>query len=119
LTPTPALANAIHIGDLDGEATMPSSQVWRAVATIRIHDASHQPVGGIAVLAAWSDGSSASCTTGTTGACSVSRNLSPASNPSITFTVDRIARKGYTYDTAANHDPDGDSDGTRIIIARP
>ena len=74
---------------------------------------------GVAILASWSDGSSASCTTGTTGACSVSRNLSSVSYPSITFTVDRVARSGYTYDAAANHDPDGDSDSVRIVIAWP
>jgi hypothetical protein len=38
---------------------------------------------------------------------------------SITFTVTGVAEAGATYQPAANHDPDGDSDGSSIVIARP
>jgi hypothetical protein len=37
---------------------------------------------------------------------------------SITFTVTSLSLPGLDYSAAANHDPDGDSDGTTIIITK-
>jgi hypothetical protein len=37
----------------------------------------------------------------------------------VTFTVTSVTRTGSTYTAAANHDPDGDSDGTAIVVFRP
>jgi hypothetical protein len=38
---------------------------------------------------------------------------------SITFTVTNLTLMGLTYQSAANHDPDGDSIGTAISILKP
>ena len=38
---------------------------------------------------------------------------------SVTFTVTNLQLSGYTYDSASNHDPDADSTGTKVTIARP
>jgi hypothetical protein len=32
--------------------------------------------------------------------------------------VTAVSLSGYTYDPAANHDPDGDSNGSTITVAR-
>jgi hypothetical protein len=37
----------------------------------------------------------------------------------ITFTVTTIVATGRSYDPSRNHDPDGDSDGTSIVVTRP
>ena len=34
------------------------------------------------------------------------------------FDVDGVAGDGLTYDATANHDPDGDSDGTSITVIK-
>jgi hypothetical protein len=38
---------------------------------------------------------------------------------SVTFTVNNVTRSGFTYQASANHDPDGDSNGTSIIVLQP
>jgi hypothetical protein len=35
-----------------------------------------------------------------------------------TFTVSGVSSTGLTYTAAFNHDPDGDSNGTAITVAR-
>jgi hypothetical protein len=38
---------------------------------------------------------------------------------SITFVVDSVTHETNAYDAALNADPDGDSDGTTILVAQP
>ena len=38
---------------------------------------------------------------------------------SVTFAVTGVAKESAVYDSSANHDPDGDSDGTSITIYKP
>jgi hypothetical protein len=38
---------------------------------------------------------------------------------SATFTVTNVAAGGLTYSASANHDPDGDSNGTSITMLKP
>ena len=120
VSPAPP-ANAFHAGDLDGSASA-SGKTWTAAVVIRVHDAAHGAVGGVRVTGSWSNGANgtASCTTGTNGACTVQKTkLSRASVASVTFTVTAAARSGWTYAPSANHEPDGDSTGTVIVVARP
>ena len=58
------------------------------------------------------------CTTGSAGACTLKRDLKPA-RLSIEFVVLGLTKATYAYVPASNHDPDGDSDGTRITVTRP
>jgi hypothetical protein len=112
--------NPIHIGDLDGSATI-SGKTWTARVTIRVHNATEGNVAGAVVTGTWSNGASgsASCTTSSAGTCTVQKTkLARASVASATFTVTGVTQAGSTY-TAANHDPDGDSTGTVIIVLRP
>ena len=120
VSPAPP-ANAFHAGDLDGSASA-SGKTWTAAVVIRVHDAAPGAVGGVRVTGSWSNGANgtASCTTGTNGACTVQKTkLSRASVASVTFTVTAAARSGWTYAPSANHEPDGDSTGTVIVVARP
>jgi hypothetical protein len=37
----------------------------------------------------------------------------------VTFTVSNVTLAGNTYNASANHDPDGDSNGTSITVLQP
>ena len=38
---------------------------------------------------------------------------------SVTFTVNNVTYANSSYDAGANHDPDGDSNGTTIVVLQP
>ncbi len=104
---------AMSVKDLDATKTV-TKKSWKPTVTITIKDAN-----GIAVSGAKVDGNfnttAVSCTTGTAGTCSVSASFS-TSVTSVTYSVTNVTATGYTYDSAANSDPDGDSNGTSIVI---
>jgi len=118
-TPT-STPTTIHIGDLDATSTSQGGK-WTASVTITVHDASHNPIANATVSGSWSNGASgtASCTTGTNGQCSVSiSNISNGSH-SVTLTINNVTHATFAYISGSNHDPDGGSTGTRIIVAMP
>ena len=112
--------NPFHVGDLDG-STVVSGKTWTAKVTIRIDDATHAPLGSASVTGTWSNGASgsATCTTVSNGTCTVQKPKLTRTTTSVTFTVTNATRSGGTYTPALNHDPDGDSTGTSIVILRP
>ncbi len=120
-TATPAPSSAMHVGDLDRAASNVNNSFWRASVTITVHDSNENPVASATVSGSWSGGTSgsASCTTNSSGQCTVQKNLSKSRVSSVTFTVNNVTRSGYTYHAGANHDPDGDSNGTSITVNRP
>lgn len=114
-------ANPIHVGDLD-RSTSSAGKNWTAKVTVRIHTAGEGPVSGAIVTGTWSNGASgtATCTTNSSGACTIQKTkLAKATVSSATFTVTSVTLAGAEYTSAANHDPDGDSTGTTIVVLRP
>ena len=91
------------------------------MVTITVHDANHNPVANATVNGAWSNGASgtASCTTNSNGQCTVNKSNISNGNHSVTFTVNNVTKAASTYTSASNHDPEGDSNGTRIVVAKP
>jgi hypothetical protein len=86
--------------------------------TIEIHTGSHAALANATVSGSWSNGTVASCVTGASGRCSVSRSGIARSNPSVSFSVTWVSHAvGYRSDL--NHDADGDSGGTAIEVRRP
>jgi hypothetical protein len=121
-TPTatvPPISNSVHIGDLDG-FSFNNGKTWQPVVTILVHDASEQSVAGATVSGSWSSGASgtASCITGSSGTCQVIGPNVRKNVGSVTFMVTNVTSGGSTYDSAANHDPDGDSNGTTIVVSK-
>jgi thermitase len=110
----------MHVGDLAGVGETVRSK-WQAIVTITVHDAVHGPVANATVSGAWSGGATggAGCTTDGNGQCSVIKNNLKSNVSSVTFTVSSVAHSSFTYAPGDNHDPDGDSDGTRITVSRP
>jgi serine protease AprX len=117
--PPPPPPTTMHVGDLDAVAAANTPRRWESRVTIRVHDASETLLPGIAVTGRWNSSSTTvSCTTDPTGACILARAWT-TSRSSTTFTVVSLAGGAKTYEAMANHDPDGDSTGTRITVARP
>jgi hypothetical protein len=121
-TPTsgPGVTTTMHLGDLDGTSTSQGGR-WTATVTITLHDANHNPLANATVTGKWSNGATgtATCTTGSNGQCTVSKSGIRNGKGSVTFTVNNVTRASYTYASVSNHDPDGSSNGTRIVVRKP
>ncbi|WP_162271396.1 PKD domain-containing protein [Luteitalea pratensis] len=115
LPPPPA---PLHVGNLHGASTS-FRNAWTATATATIHDGGHANQANVVVSGAWSDGGTRSCTTNQDGRCIVTRTDIGKRTSSISFTVTGVARPMYVYDSQQNHDPDGNSNGTRITLVKP
>lgn len=109
-----------HIGDLDGSRSGTKSG-WSATVTVAVHNNTHGAVSGAVVTGTLSGAAtgSRSCTTNGTGTCQVSATNLRKKDASVTFTVTGISATGRTYAPANNHDVDGGTNGTVIVIARP
>ena len=123
-TPTPtatAAPNVMHIGDLDRLSVNTTSNRWRATVTVKVVNGSNAPVSGAKVTGAWSNGETGtgSCTTATNGTCRIVKNNIRRAVLSVRFTVTGVTKSAWTYNAALNSDPDGDSNGTYIVINRP
>jgi serine protease AprX len=117
--PPPPPPPSMHVGDLDDTSIILSSTKWRARAQIRVHDGEHVGLAGAVVRGRFGpNGTIVSCTTGTAGACTLKRDLK-RTRLSIQFVVISVSKSTYTYLAANNHDPDGDSNGTTIVVTRP
>ena len=118
--PTATPTKAVHVGDLD-RSPVRSGSKWTARVTIGIHDATHKAVVGATISGAWSNGTSgtSTCVTVTSGRCTVSKTGLVASTGSVRFNVKTVAAPGYVYAPARNHDPDGESTGTSIVVSKP
>ncbi len=110
----------MHVGDLDGTKASVRNK-WTATVTISVHDSSHSLVSGATVIGVWSDGATGTseCTTDGSGQCDVSKEGIPKKVSSVVFTVSNVTHATLSYQSADNHDPDGDSDGTAITVPPP
>lgn len=119
-SPPPPPADPLHCGDLDGSSAT-SGKYWKATVTVTILDGNEDPVQGATVFIQWSGGisGSPSAVTDATGRCTfVSGNIGKQS-PSATLTITNATHATLTYAADANHDPDGDSNGTSITVNKP
>jgi hypothetical protein len=114
-------ASLVHVGDIDGVSSPANRNRWDATVSITVHDASEQAVVGAAVSGDWSGGGSGSdtCVTDSNGLCNITKANIKSNVSNVTFTVTDIAKDATVYQSADNHDPDGDSDGTSITINQP
>lgn len=120
-------ANSIHIGDLDGSSTPGGGPNWTAGVTATVHAIDESPVANATVAfqvtrTRKSNGTFAvtfpTCVTDAAGMCSVSQGVnSNLFENDVTFEVTNVTNAA-SYQSAYNHDPDGDSDGTIILVQR-
>ena len=119
-TSTPLPIAALHVGDLD-RSTTKSGTKWNAIVMITIHDAAENPVANATVIGKWTNGASgtAACITNASGMCQATKTGLGNKVTSVKFSVTSVTLSTSTYRASANHDPDGDSTGTAIVVARP
>ena len=119
-TPTPGTSNSMHVGDLDG-SSVNNGNSWTANVTITVHDANENPVSNATVNGSWSAGATGTsqCVTNGSGQCTVSKSSIRKNVSSVTFSVSSVTHGTLVYDSGLNHDPDGDSNGTTIQVAKP
>ena len=120
-TATPSgTADTLHVSDLDasGAASGPN---WTASVTIEVRDEL-----GVIVPSATVEGSFDNdellrlCVTDDAGRCTISSVALRKKNfSSVIFTVASIGYDSLKYESADNTDPEGDSDGTTITVAKP
>jgi thermitase len=121
VTVSPAASpTTAHIGDLDGSSAG-NKNTWTALLTVTVHNTDHLAVAGAVVTGTWSGGASGSgtCTTRGDGTCVLASSSLRKKDSVATFMVTGVAASGLAYSAARNHDPDGDSTGTAISIAKP
>lgn len=119
-TSTPG-GDQLHVADLDGSSAPNGDNRWDAMVEITVVDQVGAPIASAAVSGSWSSGvtGAGSCVTDGFGKCSVTRLLIRNLTPSVTFSVTSVSAGGFAYDPGANADPDGDSDGTTIVVLKP
>ena len=120
---SPPRSEFLHIGDIDGESVEHNNYPyygWSAIATFTVLDQNNQPVQGAEVSSFSSTAQTSPdvCTTDALGQCSVGHDKSSSSYNDRIIWVTDVTKPLTTYDSAANTDPDGDSDGTTIAIPR-
>jgi hypothetical protein len=119
-TSTVVVSATMHSGDLDRSSTR-SGTKWNAVVTIRVHNDVEQVVANATVTGQWSNGATgtASCVTNSSGVCTITKTGINNNTTSATFTVTNVTKSSLTYNAASNHDPDGESNGTTIVVLKP
>jgi hypothetical protein len=112
--------SSMHVGDLDGSSAASGGGYWRGAVDVQVDDGSHGPVTGATVSASWSNGhpGGVSCTTDAAGRCRLTSGRIRNNVRAATLTIIDVRHEMLSYATP-NHDPDGDSDGTRITVRRP
>jgi hypothetical protein len=70
--------------------------------TVTIRDINGNALSGATVSLVWSDGVTVTCTTGTSGTCTVKRNNIGSAVLSLGLDVTGVALNGYTYDATTN-----------------
>jgi hypothetical protein len=111
------LQGTVHVGDLDGRTF--GRPIHRrapgAVFAITVLDGNDAPAPG-ALVSYDLDGAPGTCTTGPNGRC-----LTPLLRlrSAATLTVTEVSDGAAIYMPQENTDPDGDSDGTTIVLEPP
>lgn len=96
----------MHVSALSAtSAWLPGSTLyWNATVTVTIVDASNVAVDGALVTGSWSGGvrGSGTCTTNSSGQCSMTSANIRKTKTSETFTVTSVTKTGSVYDAGAN-----------------
>ncbi|HJR79447.1 MAG TPA: hypothetical protein VJ821_05195 [Anaerolineales bacterium] len=106
-TPGPGATTSMHIGDLDGAGTRQGNK-WIANVTVTVHDAKHRPLPNVTVTGKWSKGQ-----------CTINKSALRNGKNRVTFIVKNIVGSSFVYTSTNNHDSDGSSNGTRIVVRKP
>lgn len=116
-----AVAESLHVSDLDQSSEKLPKGRWAALITALVTSDAGEPVADAEVRGVFRQGDwslAVSCATDEKGLCTVNAGELPKKGGSAVFTVDAVTHNSLAYDSSANHDPDGDSDGTVITLSK-
>jgi subtilisin family serine protease len=109
--PPPPPQTVIAVSSLSGSSIRISSAKWRAYVTIGVRDiATTTAKAGVTVTGVFSPSSTASCTTGSNGTCTVSSTI--RNSNSTTFTVNSLSGSNMVYDATQNS-------ATQVVVNKP
>lgn len=125
----PSSSTTIHVHDLDDLSEKLARGAWKGVVDVTVRDSAEGSVTGFTVSGTFTQNGSnikLSCTDGEStdadgdlnGVCRLDSGQFPGNQGQASFTVTDVTLSGYTYDSPANHDPDGDSDGSTIQLSK-
>jgi hypothetical protein len=100
----PAAGANITVSSLTGSKVLVNRNLWKATVTATVNPT----LSGAVVSGTWSTGASASCTTDSSGLCSVSLSVKTKVT-SVTFTVSNVVLSGYTYVASV----------TEVVVSKP
>jgi hypothetical protein len=116
--PPAPLSDPLHCGDLDRSAAN-SGKNWKATVVVTVHDGAEDPVPGATASVQWSTGATDTRVTDATGKATFTLNSISKQTPSVSLTMTSVTHASLTYSDLANHDQDGDSNGTSITVNKP
>jgi aqualysin 1 len=100
--PTEQANQVVAVQSLLGSAAKTGSN-WQAFASVTIRNVNTSaPIANATVSASFSPGGSASCVTGSGGACSLGSAVISQSSSSTQLTVTNLSGTGLTYDSSQN-----------------
>jgi hypothetical protein len=121
----------VHVGDIDGTSSWDTGLGWwMAEVTVAVHRGYHDPLASAVVTATGTVSTTnwglvvanLSCTTQTDGRCAFATlpgyKIDPDS-PSVELQIVDVQYGTVVYKPEENHDEEGDSDGTTIVLQRP
>jgi len=118
----PGSGGTMHVGDLDIIFDVGAAGKWRAVFSAKIEDSSESPVSGAEVYLSFSGdlNGSLQLPTGSDGTVSFHTGWRRGS-ATYTLTAENVTHVTKTYNSADNHDPDGDfpDGGNSITVSGP
>jgi hypothetical protein len=90
---------AVHVSGLV-DVSSADSRRWTAAALVTVQDTAGSPVSNVTVTGSWSSGArgSATCVTGATGQCELSKGNLKLNVDSVILTIDSLAGTGMIYD---------------------
>ncbi|MCL7958452.1 MAG: S8 family serine peptidase [marine benthic group bacterium] len=117
----PSGPTVMYVADIDASPQKGPRGTWRPSVLVQIRDTNGDPVQG-AIVSGMFGGALVEPDQGTTGADGWTRISSDATvkgKVSVSYEVMAVFLDLATpYDSSLNTDPDGDSDGTRIVFTR-
>lgn len=114
----PPGASSMHVADIDVSAEPQARNRWSAIVRVRITDNEGAAVPFAAVSGQWSNGTNGSdtLTTDSSGWVTFSKSNLKAGVNDVTFSVTNAVHDSLDYESSANTDADGDSNGTTTIV---
>lgn len=100
-TTQPAATAEVWVTALTGSAAANGKNAWRATATITAGNGNGS-ASGVTVTGTWSDGSTGSCVTGTSGSCNISSASLSKRVSSTVFTIKSLSSATLVYNASKN-----------------